>query len=244
MGPYWNTIRHIEATPAPFLFFSRAWITFPRPKNYNTPTMNVRLTKEQKIKVLNSTDIYAIMQQVLLRENKIRRNQEHFWVVGLNHNNKILFVELIGLGASNRVNADPPDVFRMAIYKLASKLILVHNHPSGSHEVTDADITFTDHMLKVGKLIKVEVLDHLVITETHYTSFADQGVMDQLKKSGLFEIMGPEKQELEQFKIDTEKKRARKEELLKVAKKMKGEGLTDEVIKKVTGLSLKVIGGI
>ncbi|WP_258538882.1 JAB domain-containing protein [Flagellimonas abyssi] len=167
--------------------------------------MNVRLTQEQKIKVLNSADIYAIMQQVLLRENKIRRNQEHFWVVGLNHNNKILFVELIGLGASNRVNADPPDVFRMAIYKLASKLILVHNHPSGTHEVTDADITFTDHMLKVGKLIKVEVLDHLVITETNYTSFADQGVMDELQKSGLFEIMGPEKQELEQFKIDTEK---------------------------------------
>ncbi|BDW94113.1 hypothetical protein MACH07_29450 [Flagellimonas marinaquae] len=206
--------------------------------------MNVRLTKDQKIQVLNSADIYAIMQQVLLRENKIRRNQEHFWVVGLNHNNKILFVELIGLGASNRVNADPPDVFRMAIYKLASKLILVHNHPSGTHEVTDADITFTDHMLKVGKLIKVEVLDHLVITETHYTSFADQGVMDELKKSGLFEIMGPEKQELEQFKIDTEKKRARKEELQKVAKRMKGEGLTDEVIKKVTGLSLKEIGGI
>lgn len=206
--------------------------------------MNVRLTKDQKIQVLNSADIYAIMQQVLLRENKIRRNQEHFWVVGLNHNNKILFVELIGLGASNRVNADPPDVFRMAIYKLASKLILVHNHPSGTHEVTDADITFTDHMLKVGKLIKVEVLDHLVITETHYTSFADQGVMEELKKNGLFEIMGPEKQELEQFKIDTEKKRARKEELLKVAKKMKGEGLTDEVIKKVTGLSLKEIGGI
>nr|WP_321412846.1 JAB domain-containing protein [uncultured Allomuricauda sp.] len=206
--------------------------------------MNVRLTQEQKIKVLNSVDIYAIMQQVLLRENKIRRNQEHFWVVGLNHKNKILFVELIGLGASNRVNADPPDVFRMAIYKLASKLILVHNHPSGTHEATDADITFTDHMLKVGKLIKVEVLDHLVITETNYTSFADQGVMDELQKSGLFEIMGPEKQELEQFKIDTEKKRARKEELQKVAKRMKGEGLTDEVIKKVTGLSLKEIGGI
>lgn len=206
--------------------------------------MNVRLTKDQKIQVLNSADIYAIMQQVLLRENKIRRNQEHFWVVGLNHNNKILFVELIGLGASNRVNADPPDVFRMAIYKLASKLILVHNHPSGTHEVTDADITLTDHMLKVGKLIKVEVLDHLVITETHYTSFADQGVMDELQKSGLFEIMGPEKQELEQFKIDTEKKRAVKEERLKVAKSLKASGMSDEDIKKHTGLGLKVIGGI
>ncbi|NDV42943.1 JAB domain-containing protein [Flagellimonas sediminis] len=206
--------------------------------------MNIRLTKEQKIKVLNSTDIYAIMQQVLLRENKIRRNQEHFWVVGLNHNNKVLFVELIGLGASNRVNADPPDVFRMAIYKLASKLILVHNHPSGSHEVTDADITFTDHMLKVGKLIKVEVLDHLVITETHYTSFADQGVMDQLKKSGLFEIMGREKQELDAFKLETERKRAEKEKAKDIARKMKAKGYDDATIKELTGLSLKVIGGI
>jgi len=206
--------------------------------------MNVRLTQEQKIKVLNSADIYAIMQQVLLRENKIRRNQEHFWVVGLNHNNKILFVELIGLGASNRVNADPPDVFRMAIYKLASKLILVHNHPSGTHEATEADLTFTDHMLKVGKLIKVEVLDHLVITETNYTSFADQGVMDELQKSGLFEIMGPEKQELEQVKMDTEKERAEKEKAISIAKSLKASGMSDADIKKHTGLGLKEIGGI
>nr|WP_288935728.1 JAB domain-containing protein [uncultured Allomuricauda sp.] len=206
--------------------------------------MNVRLTQEQKIKVLNSSDIYAIMQQVLLRENKIRRNQEHFWVVGLNHNNKILFVELIGLGASNRVNADPPDVFRMAIYKLASKLILVHNHPSGSHEVTDADLNFTDHMLKVGKLIHVEVLDHLVITETSYTSFEDRGIMNQLRKSGFFEITGPEKKELEEFKIETEKKRAEKEKAISIAKKMKADGLDAETIKKYTGLGLKEIGGI
>ena len=206
--------------------------------------MNVRLTKEQKIKVLNSADIYKIMQQILLRENKIRRNQEHFWVVGLNHNNKILFVELIGLGASNRVNADPPDVFRMAIYKLASKLILVHNHPSGSHEVTDADLNFTDHMLKVGKLIHVEVLDHLVITETSYTSFEDRGIMNQLRKSGFYEVTGPEKKELEAFKLETERKRAKKEGLKEVARNMKAKGYDEAIIKELTGLSKKEIGGI
>ncbi|RDY61531.1 JAB domain-containing protein [Flagellimonas nanhaiensis] len=206
--------------------------------------MNVRLTKEQKIKVLNSEDIFAIMQQVLLRENKIRRNQEHFWVVGLNSLNKILFVELIGLGAHNRVSAEPPDVFRMAIYKLAVKLILVHNHPSGSYRATDSDITFTDHMLKAGKLLQVEVLDHLVITETGYTSFADQGVMDQLLKSGLFEIMGPERQELEAFKLETERKRAEKEKALEIAKSLKASGMSDADIKKHTGLSMKVIGGM
>ncbi|WP_205780311.1 hypothetical protein [Flagellimonas oceanensis] len=88
------------------------------------------------------------------------------------------------------------------------------------------------------------MLDHLVITETNYTSFADQGVMDELQKSGLFEIMGPERQELEQFKIDTEKKRAKKENSLEIAKKMKAKGYDDATIKELTGLGLKEIGGI
>lgn len=191
--------------------------------------------------MLNSTDIYTIMQQILLRENKIRRNQEHFWVVGLDNAHKILFIELIGLGAVNRVNADPPDVFRMAIYKLAVKLILVHNHPSGSTELSQGDTEFTDRMLKVGQLIHIEVLDHLIITEENYASLADRGVMDQLKKSGLFEIMGPERKELEQWKIDTEKKRARKEERQIVAKKLKAQGVDVDIIKKATGLSDSVI---
>ncbi len=203
--------------------------------------MNVRLTKEQKIKVLNSTDIYAIMQRILLRENKIRRNQEHFWVVGLDNAHKVLFIELIGLGAVNRVNADPPDVFRMAIYKLAVKMILVHNHPSGSTELSKGDNEFTDRMLKVGKLINIEVLDHLIITEENYASLADMGIMDKLKKSGMFEIMGPEKKELEQWKIDTERKRAEKQKALDIAKKMKDDGVELDTIKKYTGLSSSAI---
>ncbi|MGW9686285.1 JAB domain-containing protein [Flagellimonas sp. 2504JD1-5] len=204
--------------------------------------MNVRLTKEQKIKILNSVDIYFVMQQILLRENKIRRNQEHFWVVGLDTKNKVLFIELIGLGAVNRVNADPPDVFRMAIYKLAVKLILVHNHPSGSVDASKGDLEFTDRMLKVGKLINIKVVDHLIITEDSYTSFADAGIMDELRNSGLFEIMGPEKKELEQWKIDTERKRAEKQKAKDIAKKMKADGVDAETIKKYTGLSEAAVG--
>ncbi|PCJ94764.1 MAG: DNA repair protein [Flavobacteriaceae bacterium] len=203
--------------------------------------MNVRLSKEQKIKVLNSKSIYAIMQQVLLRENKIRRNQEHFWVIGLDNKNKIIFTELIGLGAVNRVNADPPDVFRMAIYKLAVKVILVHNHPSGSTELSEGDNEFTDRMLKVGKLINIEVLDHLIITEENYASLADLGIMEKLKKSGLFEIMGPEKKELEAWKIEEEKKRAVDDYKLEIAKSLKVSGMDDVGIKKHTGLSSSII---
>ena len=199
--------------------------------------MNVRLTKEQKIKVLNSKDIYAIMQQVLLRENKIRRNQEHFWVVGLDNQNKILFVELIGLGAVNRVNANPPDVFRMGIYKLAVKMILVHNHPSGNIEPSNEDRDFTDKMLKVGALINIEVIDHLVISETDYTSFGDKGIIKELQGSGLFEIVEREKEEIKAWKLRLERERAVKESKLEIAKKLKDQDIDIEVIKMATGLT-------
>ncbi|CAM1369479.1 JAB domain-containing protein [Tenacibaculum xiamenense] len=196
--------------------------------------MNVRLSKEQKIQILNSTDVYKIMQQVLLRENKIRRNQEHFWVVGLDNANKILFIELIGLGAVNRVNANPPDVFRMGIYKLAIKMILVHNHPSGNIEPSEADKTFTDKLLKVGKLINIEVVDHLIISEEKYTSLADNGVITKLQNSGAFEIVDKEKKDLEEWRIKTEKEYSVK---IDIAKKMVEDGIDFDTIKKYTGLT-------
>ena len=130
--------------------------------------MNVRLNKNQRIQVVTARDIYAIMQQVLLRENKIRRNQEHFWVVGLDNQQKILFIELVALGAVNRVNANPPDVFRMGIYKLAVSIILVHNHPSGNLTPSTSDKQFTDKMLKVSELVNIKIVDHLIISETGF----------------------------------------------------------------------------
>ena len=196
--------------------------------------MNVRLTKEQKIQVLNSSDIYKVMQQVLLREHKIRRNQEHFWVVGLNNNNKILFIELVGLGAVNRVNANPPDIFRMGIYKLAVQMILVHNHPSSHIKPSDADIQFTVRIIKVGKLINIEVIDHLIISEEKYTSFADKGIIKELQHSGAFEIVDKEKRAIEEWRIKTEKERAVK---IEIARKMINDGIEIDIVKKYTSLS-------
>ncbi|NER13383.1 DNA repair protein [Leptobacterium flavescens] len=206
--------------------------------------MNVRLTKEQKIQILNGQDVYTIMQQVLLRENKIGRNQEHFWVVGLNNDNKVLFAELIGLGAVNRVDANPPDVFRMAIYKLAVKLIMVHNHPSGNLTPSKADKDFTDRMLKVGKLIGIEVIDHLIISEESYTSFATEGIIEELKQSGLYEVVERERKEIQEWKLRMERERAEKEKALEIAQRMKDKGFDSDTIKEITGLRSKDVEGL
>ena len=68
--------------------------------------MEVRLSKKQKIQVLNSEDLYRIMQQILLRETKIGRNKEHFWTVGLANNNRILFIAGLTLSWVNKLGSE------------------------------------------------------------------------------------------------------------------------------------------
>jgi len=206
--------------------------------------MNVRITKEQKIKVDDPNDVYKIMQQVLLRENKIRRNQEHFWIIGLNNAHKILFVELLCLGARNRVNIDPPEVFRMAIYKLASKAIFVHNHPAGEVNPSEADKAFTDHMLKAGKFLRIELLDHLIITEQQYLSMEKQGIMDDLRTNGNYEMIKNEQDELLHFKTRIEEQRIAKGKALEIAKNALKKKMSVKLIAEITGLTENQVEGL
>ena len=145
--------------------------------------MRVKLTSEQKIQVLNSRDIALIMQQVLLRENKIGRSKEHFWVVCLSNSNRILLIELISLGNAKKSIVDPTEIFSFALQKRAVKLIMVHNHPGGSLTPSPEDQDITDRMYQVGLFLDLPVLDHLIITETEYYSFVDTGLLLKLSRS-------------------------------------------------------------
>ena len=200
--------------------------------------MNVRLTEAQKVQLLNSQDVYKVMQQFLMRENKIRRNQEHFWVVGLDNASKILFIELISLGTVNSAQVKPPEVFRMGIYKLAVKMILVHNHPSGLTEPSVADLDLTDKLLKSGNMIEIEVIEHLIITEKDFISFANEGIIEDLKNNGRYELIDLDKAELQEYKMEMEKERVLKENNIKIGKSLKASGMSEDEIKKHTGLRL------
>jgi len=87
--------------------------------------MNIELTSDQKIKVMNSSMVFKVMKQILMRENEIERDQEHVWIVCLAANNKILNIELISLGAIDETIIKPMQVFRIAILKRAVKLIII-----------------------------------------------------------------------------------------------------------------------
>jgi len=204
--------------------------------------MNVKLSEAQKkAAISNSNSIAVIMQQILNRENKLGRSQEHFWVIGLNNAGKILFIELIGLGRQNRVTANPPDVFRMAIYKLAIKLIMVHNHPSGDMKPSMADRLITDRIIKVGEIINVDVIDHIIISEKNHFSFADAGIIAELKKSDTWRIIEKEELEFREFKQKLETKETEKKAKLEVAKNLKASGMDEAEIKKMTGVGVAEI---
>ena len=184
--------------------------------------MNVRLTEKDKVKILNSDDVFAAMQKILLRENKIDRDKEHFWIIGLNVSSKILFIELVSMGSVKASTVEPMNVFRVAVLKNAVKVILIHNHPSNEVKPSINDKNLTDRLIQVGRILDIEVIDHLIITLRSYLSFEDIGLMSELRKSTewlpAFELI--ERVKKEEAKIRKEAVMAAKEKGLMEGEKI------------------------
>ena len=208
--------------------------------------MRVKLTKEQRIQVLNSRDIYEIMQHILLRENKIGRSKEHFWVVCLSYTNRILLIELATLGTMKKSVIDPTEVFSFALQKRASKVIMVHNHPGGSMEPSPEDKDITDRMYQAGLFLELPVIDHLIIDEEKFYSFADSGLLKKISMSKKYVL--PYKQEEERLRNQGRKqgreegrKEGEKNKATEMAKMMKKKGVDDKLIAEVSGLPLEEV---
>jgi DNA repair protein RadC len=192
--------------------------------------MNIRLSKEQKIKILNSEDVFKIMQQVLMRENKIDRNKEHFWIVCLANNNQILLIELISLGTVNKTVVEPMEVFSFALQKRAVKIIMVHNHTSDNTSPSPADIEMTDRMLAIGKFLNLPVIDHLIITEKDYYSFLDNDLLDEIKANTTYDLSFTQ---IDKMKEEMKQLVSRKA----IARSLLEKGFDVKVIAESTGLS-------
>lgn len=199
--------------------------------------MDIKLTKAEKIKILNAFDIYGIMQRILLREDKIDQDREHFWVIGLANNNRILFIELISLGTVNRALAEPMEVFSLALQKRAVKIVLCHNHPSGELVPTEVDKDITDRLIQVGIIVNTEVLDHLIITTESYVSFKNMGLMEELAESTQYV---PNYVLKERYKKEAAALAQRKEKL-EIARQLKANGVHVEVIANSTGLTVEEV---
>lgn len=104
-------------------------------------------------------------------------NKENFLVAYLNRGNKVIKVERISTGGLSKTMADPKVIFKNALLKEATAIMLCHNHPSGVARPSAEDKQLTKSLITAGKIFDIDVLDHLIIGENSYFSFAEHGMM-------------------------------------------------------------------
>lgn len=104
-------------------------------------------------------------------------NHEEFWILLLNRGNRMIKKHQISQGGVAGTVADPKIIFKLALEGLASGIILAHNHPSGNLTASQADIELTKKIKEAGKLLEIQVLDHLIVAGQKYFSFADEGML-------------------------------------------------------------------
>jgi len=123
-------------------------------------------------RITNSIDVVEIMKQDLMD-----LNHEEFWIIILNRANYVLRKNQISSGGISGTVADPKLIFKSALDYGGCSIILVHNHPSGNLQPSQADITLTKTLKEAGKFLEIPVLDHIIVSDNSYFSFADEGMM-------------------------------------------------------------------
>jgi len=201
--------------------------------------MTIKLTRKQRIIIRSSDDVFKIMKEILLREDKIDREKEHFWVVGLANNLRIRYVELISMGSVSNTIVEPMNVFRWSVMKGCVQVIMVHNHPSGNLKPSAIDIDLTDHLFQVGRILNINVLDHLIISTKSYMSFADTKLLEKLAESLKYV---PQFEQIE--RIHAEEKKIREEAVRIAAQENLKKGLKEGEIRGIEKEKIKIAKGM
>ena len=102
---------------------------------------------------------------------------ERFVVFWLNAGNKVLGFEIVTEGLLNSSLVHPREVFRGAIVATAASIIIAHNHPSGNPEPSQEDLSITKQIVESGKIIGIPVHDHVIFTDSSYTSLAERSLI-------------------------------------------------------------------
>lgn len=123
-------------------------------------------------KITSSKAVFEIMQPIVGE-----LPHEEFWVLYLNNSNKVMYKTQISKGGITGTVVDTRIIYKTALEHGATSIILVHNHPSGTLVASEADKQITRKLKEAGKHLDIPVLDHVIVTEKSYFSFADEGIL-------------------------------------------------------------------
>lgn len=119
----------------------------------------------------SSRDAYNIM-----RRHLVDLNHEEFWIILVGRSQKVLAKELVSKGGLSATVVDPKIIFSIALQHQATGIIMIHNHPSGNLKPSHNDIHLTKKLAEAGTLLEIKILDHLIISDSGFYSFADEGL--------------------------------------------------------------------
>lgn len=124
----------------------------------------INLPNKNRKRIQSAKDVFELFSQKLKNEKK-----EFFFTVLLNTKNKIISVEKISTGILDASIIHPREIFKPAIKNSASRIILVHNHPSGDPRPSEEDLSITRKLIDAGDLMGIEVLDHVIIGDNYWS---------------------------------------------------------------------------
>jgi len=126
-----------------------------------------------KLVIRNSVDAYSLIKPYLA--DLIR---EEFWVFHLNRASTVVLAEKLSIGGVSGTTVDIRLLFKSALERLTSSIILAHNHPSDQMRPSRSDIELTKQVVKAGRLFDIDVVDHLIVGASSFYSFADEGKLN------------------------------------------------------------------
>jgi DNA repair protein RadC len=130
---------------------------------------------EPELKNFDIKDPEAVVRAI--RASIKDKAKEHFKLILLNPRNKIIGISTISIGTLNASLVHPREVFKDAIVHSAASVVLAHNHPSGDPEPSEDDLKITKKLVESGKILGIEVLDHIIIAKNGFKSFANEGLI-------------------------------------------------------------------
>ncbi|HLE87629.1 MAG TPA: JAB domain-containing protein [Candidatus Brocadiaceae bacterium] len=129
-----------------------------------------------RYRITSSKDIYNLAINTL-QAYFGGHDREEFVIIGLDGKNKMQFIHSVSVGCLTSSIVHPREVFKAAILENAVALILCHNHPSGDANPSPEDIEVTKRLVAGGDILGIKILDHVIIGDNSYVSFADKGLL-------------------------------------------------------------------
>jgi len=122
--------------------------------------------------VINSNDAYLLLKHQL---SDLRT--EEFWGIFLNQSNRVIHIAQLTQGGISQSIVDVRILFKTALDHFSTGIIIAHNHPSGSLKPSKEDLHITQKIKEAGKILSIQLLDHIIITQNSYFSFSDDGLL-------------------------------------------------------------------